>query len=93
MSECNGHVNGGEGGDGENDDCGDIEDAIQFTWEAGMTDDGLVYLDLRLKNRLTYVEWDKQMMGPIRDTRWVEQGCCPCDMIYRLVNNDELDVV
>ena len=57
-----------------------------------MQDEGLVYLDKRLRNRLTYVEWDRQMMGPIRDTKGVEQGGCPSDRIYRLVNNEELDV-
>ena len=31
-------------------------------------------------------------MGPIRDTKGVEQGGCPTDRIYRLVNNEELDI-
>ena len=53
-----------------------------------MQDEGLVYLDKRLRNRLTYLEWDRHIMGPIRDTRGVEQGCCPSDRIYRLVNNE-----
>jgi hypothetical protein len=34
----------------------------------------VVYLDRRLRNRLTYIEWDKQLMGPICDTMGVEQG-------------------
>ena len=69
-----------------------IEHAIRCAWDAGMQDEGLVYLDKRLRNRLTYVEWDRQIMGPIRDTKGVEQGGCPSDRIYRLVNNEELDV-
>ena len=69
-----------------------LENAIRCAWDAGMSDEGLVYLDRRLRSRLTYVEWDKQMMGPIRDTRGVEQGGCASDRIYRLVNNEELNV-
>ena len=69
-----------------------IEHAIRCAWDAGMQDEGLVYLDKRLRNRLTYVEWDRQIMGPIRDTEGVEQGGIPSDRIYRLVNNEELYV-
>ena len=41
----------------------------------------VVYLDKRLRNRLTYVEWDRQVMGPIQDKLGVEQGGCPSDRI------------
>ena len=51
-----------------------IEHAIRCAYLAGTHDEGLVYLDRRLRNRLTYVEWDKQLMGPICDTMGVEQG-------------------
>ena len=39
-----------------------------------MCDDGhgLIYLDNRLKNRKTFVEWDKILMGPIHDLLGVE---------------------
>ena len=30
-------------------------------------------------------------MGPIADTLGVEQGGCPSDRVYRLVNNEQLD--
>ena len=33
-----------------------------------------VYLDRRLRNRLTYIEWDKQLMGPIVDTMVWSKG-------------------
>ena len=68
-----------------------IEHAIRCAWNAGTQDQGLVYLDKRLRNRLTFVEWDKQMMGPIADTVGVEQGGCYSDRVYRLVNNEQLD--
>ena len=67
-----------------------IEHAIRCAYLAGTTDEGLVYLDRRLRNRLTYIEWDKQLMGPIMDTMGVEQGVWASDRIYRLVNNEQL---
>ena len=69
-----------------------IEHAIRCAYLAGTTDEGLVYLDRRLRNRLTYIEWDKQLMGPIMDTMGVEQGGCANDRIYCLVNNDQLHI-
>ena len=68
-----------------------IEHAIRCAWNAGTQDQGLVYLDKRLRNRLTFVEWEKQIMGPIADTLGVEQGGRPSDRVYRLVNNEQLD--
>ena len=68
-----------------------IEHAIRCAWNAGTQAEGLVYLDKRLRNRLTFVEWDKQIMGPIADTIGVEQGGCASDRIHRLVNNEQLE--
>ena len=69
-----------------------VEHAIRCAFLAGTQDEGLVYLDHRLRNRLTFVEWYNQIMGPIRDTMGVEQGGCASDRIYRLVNNAQLDM-
>ena len=40
---------------------------IRNAYLAGSQDQGLIYLDNRLKHRKTYVEWDKVLMGPICD--------------------------
>ena len=69
-----------------------IEHAIRSAWEAGTIDEGLLYLAKRLRNRLTFVEWERQVMGPIADTMGVEQGGCASDRLYRLVNNEQLTV-
>ena len=37
------------------------------------------------------MEWDKEILGPIRDTLGVEQGACASDRMYRLANNEQLD--
>ena len=40
----------------------------------GTSGHSLLYLEERLKNRKTFVEWDKTIMGPILDQQGVEQG-------------------
>ena len=66
------------------------ECAIRSAFLAGTSDQGLLYLDARLKNRKTYPEWDKVLMGPIHDSLGLEQGGCNSDRIYKLCNNNQL---
>ena len=40
-----------------------IEHAVRCTCHAGAQDEGLLYLDKRLRN--IYVEWGRQVMGPM----------------------------
>ena len=46
-----------------------IEHAVRCAYLAGTQDEGLIYLDSRLRNRQTYIEWDKEMLSPIMDTQ------------------------
>ena len=68
-----------------------IEHAVRCAYLAGTDDQGLLYLDKRLRSRSTYIEWDKELLGPIKDTQGVEQGGCPSDRVYRLTNNEQLE--
>ena len=68
------------------------ENIIVNAFKAGTQDQGLLYLNNRLANRLTYCEWDKQMMGPIRDLLGVEQGGINSDRLYKLANNEQIKV-
>ena len=68
------------------------ENIIKNAFIAGSRGQGLIYLADRLKNRKTYVEWDKHLMGPIHDTLGVEQGGCLSDRLYKLTNNAQLSV-
>ena len=52
----------------------------------------LLYLDARLKNRSTIIEWDKHLMGPIYDQQGVEQGGPNSSEQYKLYNNEQLSV-
>ena len=64
--------------------------AIRNAYLAGTKDQALLYLNSRLKERKTYVEWDKVLMGPISDKLGVEQGGRNSDRIYKLCNNVQL---
>ena len=67
-----------------------IEHAVRCAYIAGTQDEGLLFLDHRLRNRRTMIEWEKEILGPIRDTQGVEQGGVPSDKVHRLVNNEQL---
>ena len=69
-----------------------IEFCIKNAFIAGSTGQGLLYLDNRMKNRHTYIEWDKILMGPVRDKLGVEQGGINSDRLYKLANNKELKI-
>ena len=63
---------------------------IRAAFLAGSHGQGLVYLNNRLKNRKTYPEFLKTLMGPISDRLGVKQGGCLSDRLYKLANNTEL---
>ena len=67
-----------------------LECAVRNAYLAGTRDQGLLYLNSRLQNRRTYVEWDKVLMGPICDSIGVEQGGVNSDRLYKLCNNVQL---
>ena len=54
----------------------------------GTTGHSLLFLDERLKNRVTYIEWNKTIMGPIKDQLGVEQGGPNSSEEYKIYNNE-----
>ena len=64
--------------------------AVRSAYLAGTCDQGLLYLDSRLASRSTYTEWDKVIMGPIRDSLGLEQGGYNSGDLYKLNNNNQL---
>ena len=66
------------------------EICIRAAFLAGSEGEGIIFLDNRLKNRHTFVEWNKCVMGPIRDLLGLEQGGKLSDKMYKLANNSEL---
>jgi hypothetical protein len=68
------------------------ENIIVNAFKAGTCDQGLIYLNSRLASRLTFCEWNKELMGPILDLLGVEQGGINSDRLYKLANNSQIDV-
>ena len=60
---------------------------------AGMEGNSLVYMNNRLCNRLTYCNWEQELMGPIKDEHGLEQGGCNSSDSYKIYNNDLLRTV
>ena len=56
---------------------------------AGTCDQKLLYINERLSNRNTYCEYDKTMMGPIKDNRGLEQGGVSSSDAYKIYNNEQ----
>ena len=59
---------------------------------AGTTDQRLIYLDQRLGNRHTYCEFDRHLMGPIKDSRGLEQGGVSSSDQYKLYNIEQASI-
>ena len=66
---------------------------VRNLYFSGMSGDSLLYLNNRLSNRVTYVDWNKEIMGPIKDQPGLEQGGCNSSDKYKLYNNDLLKTV
>ena len=58
---------------------------------AGTDDQRLLYIDNRLKNRYTYCEFKNEIMGPIMDTRGLEQGGIFSSDAYKIYNNEQTE--
>ena len=57
---------------------------------SGTDDQRLLYIDHRLSNRHTFCEFDHQLMGPILDTRGLEQGGIFSSDSYKIYNNEQV---
>ena len=60
---------------------------------AGLKGHSLLYMNNRLCNRLTYCNWEQELMGPIKDEHGLEQGGCNSSDSYKIYNNDLLRTV
>ena len=66
---------------------------VRNLYLAGMKGNSLQYINNRLSNRLTYCDWEKEIMGPIADQHGLEQGGCNSSDLYKLYNNELLKTV
>ena len=68
-----------------------IELLVRNLYLSGTRGHQLLFIKERLKNRLTFCEWDKTLMGPIGDLLGVEQGGVNSDQYYKMTNNEQLE--
>ena len=66
---------------------------IRNLFFTGMEGQSVLYMDNRLKNRKTFCEFDKILVGPIHDERGLEQGGVSSSDHYKLYNNELLNLV
>ena len=65
---------------------------IRKMFLAGTSDQALIYINHRLENRATYLDWDRQIMGPILDEKGVEQGGVNSDYYYKIFGKDQITI-
>ena len=63
---------------------------IRNLYLAGMDGNTTNFINHRLKNRLTYIDWDRNIMGPINDEHGVEQGGTNSSDYYKIYSNENL---
>lgn len=66
------------------------EFVIKNLFFAGTTGDTLSYLNNRLENRQTFLDWNGQVMGPINDERGLEQGGVSSSDFYKIFSQEQL---
>ena len=70
-----------------------IEFLVRNLYLSGMEGNSLIYTNNRLTNRLTFCDWNKEVMGPIHDKQGLEQGGCNSSDHYKVYNNDLLKII
>ena len=63
---------------------------IRNLFNSGMRGDSINFINNRLTNRLTYLDWAKNIMGPIKDELGLEQGGANSSEYYKLYSNENL---
>ena len=65
---------------------------IRNLYLCGTTPASLMYINSRLFNRKTILDWDRQHMGPIHDEKGVEQGGPNSGDYYKVFGKPQLDL-
>ena len=63
---------------------------IRNLYLCGTTPGSIAYINQRLKHRMTVLDWDKQLMGPICDMKGVEQGGANSSDYYKTFGKSQL---
>ena len=63
---------------------------VRKLFMTGMEGNSLLYTDIRLSSRITFCQFDKNVVGPIHDEHGVEQGGVSSSDFYKVYNNELL---
>ena len=63
---------------------------IKNLYFTGTTGETLLYLNTRLENRQTFLDWNGQLMGPIQDEQGLEQGGINSSDFYKIFGQEQL---
>ena len=63
---------------------------VKNLYHSGTSGEALLYLNNRLGNRQTILDWDGQLMGPIMDEQGVEQGGVNSSDFYKVFGKEQL---
>ena len=66
---------------------------VRNLYLSGMNEQAALYMDKRLTSRITVLDYDKQMAGPIHDEQGLEQGGVYSSDGYKIYNNELLNLV
>ena len=53
--------------------------------------ESLLYINSRLENRQTFLDWNGQIMGPIKDQQGLEQGGVSSSDFYKIFSREQLE--
>ena len=65
---------------------------IKNLFSAQSLDQSILYVDNRLANRNTVVDWNGCLMGPISDEQGLEQGGCNSSEFYKIFGKEQLEM-
>ena len=63
---------------------------VRNLYKAGIVGNSTVFINNRLTSRCTYLDWDRNLMGPIKDELGLEQGGPNSSEFYKLYSNENL---
>ena len=63
---------------------------VKNLYHCGTDNQSLLFINNRLDNRTTCLEWDKQLVGPIKDERGLEQGGTNSTDFYKVFGKEQV---
>ena len=65
---------------------------VRNLYMSGMEGHSVLYMENRLANRITFLDFDKILVGPVYDQKGLEQGGVSSSDCYKIYNNELFDL-